>query len=145
MSYSIVILCFIYALIIFMEIVYACHLKSIGSFRNKYLLWFWLSLFLLLVNIVYQTVTLDDSVLSAIISLALSIFITFSLGIYLLFRGMLVLFRILGETEKGRTYLTIEKLKEHSLLTSCCLAFLVLLSHIGRAYVVIWLCLNTVH
>ena len=117
----------------------ALHLKSVASFFNKYMIWFWLSAFLLFINVAYQKMLADALVIPMIASLLCEILSTFCLTTYLLFRGIFVISQVSKHGEKHLAYLTVRKLTQHPLLTYCLIAILSLFAHAGRIYVV-WVC-----
>ena len=132
----------IYALIVLIELANAYRLKTLAGFRDKNMLWFFLSVCFLLINsTVSQTEILKDAVFSMIVATVLSIVTIFSLTGYLLFRGIFVLFAISGEGKQHPTCLRIKKLTSRPLHIYCFITGITLLMHAGRIFA-IWACWN---
>lgn len=127
---------FLYGFSLLVESVNAWRLKSIRNFVGKYTLCFWLSAFLIVMSTICQRAISEPegSVFLMVVSLTLGMLGTFFLTVYLLFRGMLVLFKISGEGEQHPTCLTIKRLIQRPLLAYCLIVGLTLLCYVGPIY-----------
>ena len=123
-----------FALFFVIELVDAWQSRSIRKLVGKYMLWFWLSIFITFVIVTRRLLIPEESVRYVIIDLICSMLGTFSFAVYMLLRGTLTVFRLSREGEQHPTCLAIKKWGQRPFWLCFFVAVMTLFSYSGRLY-----------
>jgi len=88
MATKLIVVCVIYTLLVVMETINAVKIRSSSELFGKYMFWFWLIGYLLLIDMIYQVKKSDQEVISMIIRLGLDVGIMICMLVYLIYRGL---------------------------------------------------------
>jgi hypothetical protein len=122
-------------MMIVLELIKGKSLKSLFDFSNKYLPCLWLSLITcLLFYSIRQVGGPVSSLCLRTITLLLLVVSEYLLAVYMLFRGMFVLFTISKEGLQHPTITAVKKLTKNRVTAFLYITFLILLFNISNIY-----------
>ena len=110
------------------------NIPLLSTFRNKYMLLLLASTALFIVSFICEKMLWEDGFLMLLATVVSGFFASYFLSVYMLFRGLLLVFKISGEGEEHPTCQQIRKIIQHPFLTLTILFLMVLFVSMGAIY-----------
>lgn len=128
-----IILILILAAVILLELASGRSMKPLFKFQNNLLLCFWLSIVFQMIKFFLQYYRSESLAFIAAITLV-GILADFFLAVYLIFRGIPLLFSLSKEGPKHPTIVTIKKLSNHRVFSLLFVTIFVMICHASEIY-----------